>query len=124
MKQSAAAAGPWTWALGRLGARVPAYGSGHKTVPSEQAAVWLSALLALGLDRVDGAVFAAVQLGRLTGDRSRDLDDDARAQALAALKTAGAPDAWLQMVTELAPLAAADEARVLGDTLPIGLRLR
>ena len=124
MKQSAAAAGPWTWALGRLGARVPAYGSGHKTVPADQAAAWLSALLELGLDRVDGAVFAVVQLCRLTGDRSRDLDDDARAQALAALKTAGAPDAWLQMVTELAPLAVADEARVLGDTLPIGLRLR
>jgi len=124
MKQSSAAAGPWTWALGRLGARVPAYGSGHKTVPADQAAVWLSALLALGLDRVDGAVFAVVQLCRLTGDRSRDLEDDVRAETLAALKAAGAPDAWLQMVTEVAPLAAADEARVLGDTLPIGLRLR
>jgi molecular chaperone DnaK (HSP70) len=124
LKQSAASAGPWTWALGRLGARVPAYGSGHKTVPADQAAAWMSSLLAGGLDRVDGAAFAVVQLCRLTGDRSRDLDDDARAEALAALKAIGTPDEWLRTVTEVVQLAASDEARVLGDTLPIGLRLR
>src|SRR5206468_4210951 len=29
------AGGPWAWALGRLGARAPLHGSGHKTVPPE-----------------------------------------------------------------------------------------
>lgn len=124
VKQSAGAAGPWAWALGRLGARAPAHGSGHKTVPAEQAEAWLAALLEVGLERVDGAVFAAVQLSRLTGDRSRDLADDPRARAVAALTAAGAPAEWLRMVTEVAQLDAADEARVFGDTLPIGLRLR
>ena len=124
VKHSAASAGPWTWALGRLGGRVPAYGSGHKTVPVDQAAAWMSSLLGAGLDRLDGSVFAVVQLCRLTGDRSRDLDDDTRAQAVAALKTAGTPDEWLRTVTEVVQLAASDEARVLGDTLPVGLRLR
>ena len=124
LQNPATAAGPWTWALGRLGARVPAYGSGHKTVPPDQAAAWLAALLAAGLHGVDGSAFAAVQLCRLTGDRTRDLDAEIRARTLAALQAAAAPADWLRPVAEVVQLAAADEARVLGDTLPLGLRLR
>ncbi len=124
LQNPATAAGPWTWALGRLGARVPVYGSGHKTVPAEQAAAWLSALLAAGLYCVDGSAFAAVQLCRLTGDRSRDLDEEIRARTMAALKAAEAPADWLRPLAEVVQLAASDEARALGDTLPLGLRLR
>jgi molecular chaperone DnaK (HSP70) len=123
LKNPETAAGPWVWALGRLGARVPLYGSSHKTVNAEQAATWLSLLLAAGLRRIDGAAFAAAQLARLTGDRTRDLDDDIRARTVDALKSAGAPETWLRMLTEIAVLETADEARALGDTLPIGLRL-
>jgi hypothetical protein len=124
LKNPDTAAGPWTWALGRLGARVPAYGSGHKTVPADQAAAWLSSLLATGLQCVDGSAFAAVQLCRLTGDRSRDLDEEIRSRTIEALKAANAPADWLRTLTEVVELAASDEARVLGDTLPLGLRLR
>ena len=123
LNDPAAAAGPWAWALGRLGARVPAYGSGHKAVPADQAAEWLSLLLDAGLHGVEGSAFAAVQLCRLTGDRSRDLGEAIRARTLEALRAAQAPADWLRPLTEVAPLAAADEARVLGDTLPLGLRL-
>ncbi|HUC84591.1 MAG TPA: hypothetical protein VL970_05305, partial [Candidatus Acidoferrales bacterium] len=123
LKNPDTAAGPWVWALGRLGARVPLYGSGHQTVPPEQASAWLSLLLDLGLQRVDGAAFAVTQLARLTGDRSRDLDDAMRARTVDALKAAGAPEGWWRPLTEVVALAAADEARALGDTLPIGLRM-
>jgi len=115
--------GPWAWALGRLGARAPLRGSGHKVVPPEVAETWLSLLLSLGVEKVDGAAFAVAQLCRATGDRTRDVSDEARQQALAALKAARAPDSFLRMVTEVAELEAADEARVLGDTLPAGLQL-
>ena len=123
LKNPATAAGPWAWALGRLGTRVPLYGSGHKTVDAEQAAAWLSLLLEAGLRTVDGTAFAAAQLTRLTGDRSRDLDDAIRAQTVDALKHAGAPEGWLRMLSEVVALEAADEDRALGDTLPIGLRM-
>ena len=123
LKNPATAAGPWTWALGRLGARVPAYGSGHRTVPVDQAAAWLAGLLDLGLASLDGASFAVVQLCRLTGDRSRDLNDQLRARTVDALKAIHAPADWLRTLTDVGDLAAVDEARVLGDTLPIGLRL-
>jgi hypothetical protein len=123
LKNPETADGPWAWALGRIGARVPLYGSSHKTVGAEQAAVWLAVLLEAGLQRVNGTAFAAVQLARLTGDRTRNLDDELRARAAAALNSAGAPEAWLRMLREVASLEFADEARALGDTLPIGLRL-
>ncbi|QRN94616.1 hsp70 family protein [Archangium violaceum] len=115
--------GPWAWALGRLGARVPLYGSGHKVVDVEVAESWLSLLLELGLERIDGAQFAAAQLARLTGDRTRDISPELRARAVQALRKSKAADTWVRMVTEVVALEAADEARALGDTLPAGLRL-
>ena len=119
----AAGSGPWAWSLGRLGARAPVYGSGHRTVDPDTAAAWLELLLKKDLRAVDGAAFAAVQLARLTGDRTRDLDADLRARTVAALLAAKAPERWLRLVTEVVALDAADEARALGDTLPHGLQL-
>lgn len=115
--------GPWVWAVGRLGARVPSYGSGHKTVSADQASAWLELLLDPSLRDVEGTAFALAQLSRMTGDRSRDLDDRLRASVLDALKASQAPERWLRMVAEVVALETADEAQVLGDTLPVGLRL-
>ena len=117
-------AGPWVWSLGRLGARVPLYGSSHKTVAPDAASAWLARLLDTGLLHLDGTTFAIVQLARLTGDRTRDLDDATRDRAVAALTSTGAPAHWLRLITEVVALETADEARALGDTLPIGLRLK
>ena len=124
LKSPATAAGPWAWALGRLGARVPLYGSGHKTVDADQAATWLSLLLEAGLRRIDGTAFAATQLARLTGDRGRDLDEAIRQRTVDALAAAQAPGRWVRLVTEVVALEADDEAQALGDSLPLGLQLR
>jgi hypothetical protein len=123
LKAESKSGGPWSWALGRLGARVPLYGSSHKVVDVEVAESWLSLLLELDLKRIDGAQFAAAQLARLTGDRMRDLSPELRAKTAQALRAAKAADTWVRMVTEVVALEAADEARALGDTLPAGLRL-
>ncbi len=117
------AAGPWAWALGRVGARVPIFGSSHQTVAPEQAAEWLDLLLRKDLRAVDGAAFAAVQLARRTGDRTRDLDDEIHAQTVEALKAARVPERWLQLATDIVALEPEDEARALGDTLPVGLKV-
>lgn len=123
LRSGDALGGVWAWSLGRLGARAPLFGSGHRTVPAELAEAWLTLLLELGLSQVDGAPFAAVQLSRLTGDRARDLDEALRARTLQALEGARAPESWLRMLREVVALEAADEARALGDTLPAGLQL-
>jgi len=121
--EPASSGGPWAWALGRLGARVPLYGSGHRVVPPELAGEWVRLLIGAGLRRVDGAAFAVAQLARLTGDRTRDLEPEVRARALEALVAASAPEGWIRMVREAVALEDEDEARALGDTLPAGLTL-
>ncbi len=115
--------GPWAWALGRVGARAPIYGSIHKTVALEKAAEWLSLLLEPRLIQTEGGLFAVVQLARLTGDRTRDLDDSWRTRVVSALQATSAPPSWQRMVTEVITMEASDKARALGDTLPVGLRL-
>ena len=69
----------------------------------------------------EGASFASAQLARRTGDRARDLDDALRTRVLVALATC--PEAWRRSVAEVVQLTQADEARALGDTLPVGLTL-
>ncbi|SPE53195.1 Heat shock protein 70 family protein [Verrucomicrobia bacterium] len=123
LREPSLASGPWTWALGRLGARVPIYGSVHKTVPPERAAEWCRLLLEPRMISVGGVLFALAQLARLTGDRARDLDEDTRARVLSALRQSDASPTWQRMVSEVVVLEAADRARALGDTLPVGLIL-
>ena len=111
------------WALGRIGARQPLYGSAHQVVPPEVAGRWLEALLALNWKKVEPAAFAATQIARLTGDRSRDVPADMRERALARLSTASALASWIDQVTKVVELDRADQGRAFGESLPAGLRL-
>jgi hypothetical protein len=113
--------GPWAWALGRVGARVPLYGSIHKTIGPDKAGEWLKLLMHAHSQNIEGALFAIVQLARLSGDRSRDLDDALRASALEALGHSQAPEAWQRLLSEVVTMGTADQARAFGDTLPAGL---
>jgi molecular chaperone DnaK (HSP70) len=113
--------GPWAWSLGRLGARVPLYGSIHKVVDPEKASEWLDRLLEAHSRGVEGALFAIVQVARLSGDRSRDVDDAVRTRALDALRASQAPESWQRLLLEVVTMETADQARAFGDTLPAGL---
>jgi hypothetical protein len=121
LRTGAVSRGPWVWTLGRLGARMPLYGSAHNVVGREKAAEWLEVLLEAHQRNLEDALFAAAQVARLTGDRSRDLDDGLRNRALAALQDAGAPASWQLLIREVVSMENADKARALGDTLPVGL---
>ena len=111
------------WALGRVGARVPLQGSAHEVAPAEAAARWVEWLLTLDWRRIEPAAFASASLARMTGDRSRDLDETLRQRVASKLHDVRAAPAWRAMVLEVVQLDAADEQRVLGDSLPPGLKL-
>ncbi len=112
------------WAVGRIGARRPFYGSAHSVVPPDIAARWLNAILALDWKKVDPAAFAAVQIARMTGDRSRDLPDEVRVKRRASGSKRPTRRAhWITMVSETVELDNADEGRVFGESLPAGLKL-
>ncbi|MGV2290496.1 Hsp70 family protein [Trinickia sp. YCB016] len=111
------------WAIGRIGARRPFYGSAHTVVPPDVAGEWLDAILALDWKKVDPAAFAAAQIARMTGDRSRDLPPETRETVARRLEAINASPAWVTMVRETVALDDADTGRVFGESLPAGLKL-
>jgi len=111
------------WAIGRIGARVPFYGSAHNVVPAEVAAAWLEAILALDWKKAEPLAFAAAQIARLSGDRARDLGDELRLRVVGRLTAHKAPPGWIAMVSEVVNLDDADERRAFGESLPPGLKL-
>ena len=111
------------WALGRIGARTPFYGSSHDVVPAETVSSWMDTLLALDWKHLDAAAFAAVNLARVTDDRARDLPLVLREKIMVRLLAANAPPGWVEMVRHKVALDEATERRVLGESLPPGLKL-
>ncbi|MEM5422172.1 Hsp70 family protein [Paraburkholderia ferrariae] len=111
------------WAVGRIGARQPFYGSAHGVVPPHTAALWLDAILALDWKKIEPAMFAAAQIARMTGDRSRDLPPELRETVVRRMESANAPPTWVTMVREVVALDTADTGRVFGEALPAGLKL-
>ena len=98
-------------------------GSAHDVVPPAIAAEWAEKVLNADLKTAEGAVFALAQLGRVTGDRTRDLDDGLRRRIAERLDRAGAAAHLVQMVREQVEWTADDEAQAFGEALPPGLRL-
>jgi hypothetical protein len=112
------------WALGRIGSRVPLYGPLNCCVPAQRVNEWVARLVELDWGaEPDKASFPMAQLGRRTGDRSRDLDPDLRAKLADRLRDLPGGERTAKLVEEIVALEAREERVALGDTLPAGLRL-
>ena len=111
------------WALSRVGARVPLYGPLNAVVPPSKVAEWVGQLIAWSWPEPDRTAFPLAQLGRRTGDRTRDLDDAARARLAAAVRAMPGGDRAAALIEQVIALEAREERVALGDTLPAGLRL-
>lgn len=111
------------WALSRLGARVPLYGPLNLVVPASKVKEWLAPLVAWDWPDPEKAAFPLAQLGRRTGDRSRDLDDATRAKLADKLRTLPGGERAAVLVEQVVALEAREERVALGDTLPAGLKL-
>ena len=112
------------WALTRLGARVPFYGPLNCVVPRDAATAWVERLLAAEWPRPEAYAFALAQLARATGDRERDLDLELRERLARRLETAPQGERAARIVRQPVALEAREEARLLDEALPAGLRLR
>jgi hypothetical protein len=99
------------------------YGTTHDGVPVEAVTGWIETLLALDWKRIEPAAFAAVHLARVTDDRTRDLPPALRERIAQRLVAINAPPIWIQMVRQRVMLDEATERRVLGESLPPGLKL-
>jgi molecular chaperone DnaK (HSP70) len=120
------------WALARLGARMPLYGSIDSVIAPALVDKWLSRLMALPVPAPEATEeryqlgHCAAELGRFTGDRVRDLHEPKRQRLAAWLEqlVVGEDGAHLaRMVQEVVPRQEREERFAFGDTLPAGLRL-
>ena len=111
------------WAIGRLAARQPLAANAHRLMPPEAAQEFLDATLAQDWRKNEHAMFAAVQMARMTGERTLDLPDTARSAVLDKLRASGAPQRWVAQVEQVQEMSHEDRQRSLGDSLPPGLVL-
>ncbi len=116
---------PRLWAaLGRLGARLPAYASASYVVASSSVERWLDHLLREKWSEVPTAAEAALRMARVTGDRARDLPQRVRQEVAKRLLAVGVSPETARMVEELvAPGEEEQVAAFFGEGMPIGLRL-
>lgn len=114
------------WALTRFGARQLVYGPLNAVVHPQLAEAWLDAILPFQpgnqSERLAWA-FCLAQLARKTGLRAQDVDDSHRQSVLTALRGQQVPEHWARMVAEVSELEQEEQGQMLGDALPIGLRL-
>jgi len=114
------------WSLTRLGARALIYGPLNAVVHPQTAERWLDAVLSFEPGNPSerlGWCFCLSQLARRTGQRALDVDDGHRRTVLAALGGQSVPEHWVRMVEEVSELGQEEQGQMLGDSLPIGLRL-
>jgi molecular chaperone DnaK (HSP70) len=114
------------WALTRLGARALIYGPLNSVVHHQVAEKWLEATLTFEpgnqSERLAWA-FCLSQLARRTGQRALDIDDSRRESVVRVLRGQSIPQHWVRMVEEVSALEQEEQGQLLGDSLPIGLRL-
>jgi hypothetical protein len=111
------------WTLGRVGGRVPVYGPLNLVVPPSKACEWIDSLLRTGDLNGPGLQLTLMQLARKTGDRFRDIDQQARARILQRLSTVNISSHYLQLISDGGTLQAEESNLIFGESLPAGLRL-
>ena len=112
----------WLWSLGRLGARIPLYGPLHSVVAAEIAGEWLKTLLELSTFTAVTAS-AIVLIARRIDDRSREIDEPIRQQAISRLLALGSAEETIQLLSKYVPPERVDAVRSFGESLPPGLQL-
>ena len=111
------------WALARVGARQPLHGPIDRVVPIAAVEAWIERLLKADWRAPEQLAPAIAQLGRKTGDRSRDIGDAVRGRLVQRLRSLPGGARFAQLVAEPVALLDKEQRFVFGDAVPPGLRL-
>ena len=112
------------WMIGRLGNRVPVYATIQQTPSIEKVENWLSKLLELpeSIQAKPAYGLSLMLLGRLTGDRYRDVRVQWREQVEARLRALG-QTRLASLVIQGGGLDQEQLDTVVGESLPLGFTL-
>lgn len=111
------------WQLARLGARRLIGSGSHRVLPPAVVVPWIEEFLALTSwhsPRVIG--YGLTELARFTGERDLDVPEELRERVAARLLREGLTES-ARAVSEVVAMEEEDLSHLLGDTLPLGLRL-
>lgn len=123
VKKWAACQASILWTLGRLGSRAPTYGPLNCVTDAEHVSTWLTQLVQLDLD--DPNLPLALMLSaRLVGDRYRDVSPQIRQSVHDKLVQLAAPAHYVELVVRGGQLHNEEATQILGEALPLGLRLK
>ena len=114
------------WCLGRLGGRWPSHGPWNTVVNPAKAEEWIDLLLPHVPESATDShawMLALAQLARRTEQRGLDISEGHRKSVMIGLNSAGAPAELLQMVESVVDVGKEQAGNILGDSLPLGLRL-
>ena len=113
------------WSLARFGARELLYGPVDRVIPPAEVTRWIETLLDGGWEALPPPALggALMQMGRLTGDRMRDIDPSLRDRIIAWLEDHDFPQSQIQPLREVVPIAAAEADTLFGESLPAGIVL-
>lgn len=107
-------------ALGRLGARELAYAPDSLMVPQKTANEWAVALLKKSVPGNSYLDTALREIGRKTGDRLVQIDDELRKQILELFKKKLRKKAFIQPILKAVKLEEKDLQEISGEALPSG----
>jgi hypothetical protein len=110
------------WSIGRLGARTPIYGPLTSVQPPQDARRWLEQLIAIERNTPD-LIEAIVQVGALTGDPLRDMDERTLDAARQRVRNAGVEPDAARRLYEVVTETFAETSHAFGEPLPHGLTL-
>lgn len=113
-----------TWALGRVGARVPVYGPLNGVMAPDVAAKWIERLIDIADCNDTVTQLALMQMSRRTGDRYRDVRDTIRDDVINELTRGNARDHLIELVREVGTLESDEATQIFGEALPAGLKVR
>jgi hypothetical protein len=113
------------WVLGRLGARRLFHGPADAVIPAAAMEPMIPEIFkAVGGKQIPRMrLFALANICRLCGIRDLDLSEATRKKAGTVLKKANAPGEWQEQVARVRETSRDYETQVVGDTVPLGLRL-
>ena len=109
--------------MGRLGGRVPLYGSIEDVVGQAKVVAWIERLLSMDWGKHPRVALAMVQLARVSSDARRDVPEALRRTIIDRLNAIDTPEGLVRLVREVTVLDESEKAQLFGDTLPAGLRL-
>jgi hypothetical protein len=76
-----------------------------------------------GTQEGERAIFAVLEMGRVTGDPGRDVPAAVREKAAEALRALGASEMDVRPLLEPVPAARPEQRLLYGDSVPAGLKL-